>query len=92
MPVTNLPAVVREQYQHLLLAYPKFYVLSKVDMLVGGNLFPYIMRSRGEVVRQPGYPSAFDTELSLVIVGSVDISYGMPITMLSVSSMPSVET
>lgn len=83
---------MRERYQHLLLEDPKFDIPSKIDILVSGDLFPYIMRSHTEILRYSGYPSDFDTILGWIIVGSIKRSCNILMTTLSVTSSTAIET
>jgi len=58
MPNESLPTFVRGKYEHLLLADPKFDVPTRIDMLIGSDIFPHIVRPRAEIIHHLGYPSA----------------------------------
>ncbi|XP_050058384.1 uncharacterized protein LOC126550574 [Aphis gossypii] len=72
MPNQKLPISIRERYGHLPLADPDFDVPGSVDMLIGGDLYPFILRSRSDIVHSPGLPSALNTQFGWVIVGAIE--------------------
>lgn len=92
MPSDLLPASVRNQYQHLTLADPTFDVPSRVDMLVGGDIFPYIVRPCADIVHNPGHPSALDTQLGWVIVGPLSTPHSSSPISLAITSTTSLDS
>lgn len=94
MPANPLPATVRQHYKQFKLADPNFDVPARVDMLIGGDIFLQLLRPRGDIVHIPGLPSALDTLLGWVLVGTVSESdeRSPPFTSLSVSVTPPIET
>ncbi|XP_050054713.1 uncharacterized protein LOC126549478 [Aphis gossypii] len=72
MPNQKLPISIRERYGHLPLADPDFDVPGSVDMLIGGDLYPFILQSRSDIVHSPGLPSALNTQFGWVIVGAIE--------------------
>lgn len=44
MPNQKLPISIRERYGHLPLADPNFDVPGSVDLLIGGDLYPFILQ------------------------------------------------
>lgn len=93
MPTIPLPMSVRQQYQHLTLADPQFDIPAPVDMLIGSDVFPYVVCSKGEIIHTKGFPSALETLLGWVFVGTVYEPDDRPLqlTSLSVSLAPTVE-
>lgn len=63
MPTILLPKHMRQQYQHLTLADPQFDIPAPVDMLIGGDVFPYAVCSKDEIIHTKGFPSALETLL-----------------------------
>jgi len=72
MPNQKLPISIRERYGHLPLADPDFDVPGSVNMLIGGDLYPFLLQSRSDIVHSPGLPSALNTQFGWVIVGAIE--------------------
>lgn len=86
-PVIRLSTSVRARYQpHLLLADPQFDQPSHINMLIEGEIFPYVIRPETEITHIPGWPSAIDTYLSWILVGTVSSTEirSSPLTSLAV--------
>lgn len=90
MPVVSLPRIVRQQYKHLTLADPKFDTPACIDMLIGGDVFPHVVRPRGEILHTLGLPSALDTYLGWVVFGAVAQSSPSPSVSLTATTAPSI--
>lgn len=91
MPHTKLPHTVRGRYGHLLLADPDFDVPGSIEMLIGSDLYPFILQTRAEVLHSPGLPSALSMQLGWIIVGTMNDINEAPTTSLSISTIPAVE-
>lgn len=63
MPNRVLPAEVQDRYRYLVFADPQFDRPTPVDMLIGGDLYPFVIQSRGDVIHTEGLPSAMNTQL-----------------------------
>jgi len=50
MPSDKLPAAIRDRYRHLVLADPDFGILRSIDMLIGNNLFPLLLRPKANII------------------------------------------
>ncbi|XP_050428250.1 uncharacterized protein LOC126837900 [Adelges cooleyi] len=87
MPTSPLPSAVRECYKHLLLADPKFDTPAPIDMLIGGDLFPHVMRPRGGIIHHNGLPSAINTHFGWIVCGSLQEQSTSPVHSLSVASV-----
>lgn len=92
MPAVQLPPRVRSRYQHLLLADSQFDTPAGINMLIGGDLFWRIIRSKSNIIHSPGLSSALDTHLGWIIVGPVSDSSWSPKISLTVTSTPSLDT
>ncbi|XP_022160658.1 uncharacterized protein LOC111026817 [Myzus persicae] len=94
LPSAPLPSSVRTCYQHLALADPQFDHPSKIVMLIGGDLFPHLIHTEGEIKHTPGFPSAIDTHLGWILIGTVSAQdrQSSPLTSLTASSNPSIDT
>jgi len=95
LPSTSIPPNVRAQYRHLQLADPRFDTPSRIDVLLGGDLYPYLMRPESTVKHTAGCPSAMDTHLGWIIMGLVTTPGGgasSPRTSSLVTSARSIDT
>jgi len=94
LPSTQLPPTVRAQYQHLILADPQFDIPSRIDMLLGGDLYPFLIRSESKVKHVIGFPSAMDSHLGWIIMGLLNPLRGVsaPRISLLLTSNPSIDT
>jgi hypothetical protein len=72
MPSVPLPPCARQSYGHLSLADPSFDVPSSIDMLIGEDLLPHIMKPRADILQRQGLPSAVDSFLEWVVFGFLD--------------------
>jgi hypothetical protein len=86
MPSVPLPPCVRQFYGHLSLADPSFDVLSSLDMLIGGDWLPHIMKHRADILQFQGLPSAVDSFLGWVVFGLLDEQNAFYAHSLSVTS------
>jgi len=77
-----------------VLADPQFDHPSKIDILIGGDLFPHLIHSEAEIKHTRGFPSAMDTHLGWILIGTVSAQdrQSSPSTSLIASSHPSIET
>ncbi|XP_050544224.1 uncharacterized protein LOC126907164 [Daktulosphaira vitifoliae] len=94
MPTTRLPPKVREQYHDLLFADPYFDTPGTIDMLLGGDVFPHTVRPKAEIIHMKSLPSALDTYLGWILVGTVSLTDTslQPLTSLAVTLSPSVDS
>lgn len=94
MPSTHLPPKVRECYKDLLFADPHFDSPGTIDMLLGGDIFPFAVRPKAEIIHTTGLPSALDTYLGWLLVGTVSLTNTtpQPLTSLAVTLTPSVDS
>lgn len=86
MPASQLPSSIRERYEHLVLADSVFDSPVLIDMLIGGDLFPHVIRPRSNILHHQGRPSAVDTFLGWVTCSSLDKRDSSSIHSLSVAS------
>lgn len=91
MPNEKLPDSVRGQYGHLSLADPGFNVPGPIKMLIGSDLYPFILNARSEIIHNPGLPSALSTQLGWVVVGTVNNSTSAPTVSLAISAKPVID-
>ncbi|CAI6369436.1 unnamed protein product [Macrosiphum euphorbiae] len=91
MPTLQLPPCIRKNYEHLLLADPNFDVPAQIDILLGGDIFPNIVRPRADIIHSSGYPSAFDTLLGWVVCGAISQPNSSPAVSLAATLTPSVD-
>jgi len=91
MPTLHLPPCIRKNYEHLLLADPNFDVPAPIDILLGGDIFPNIVRPRADIIHSSGYSSAFDTLLGWVVYGAISQSNPSPAVSLTATLTPSVD-
>ncbi|XP_027841166.2 uncharacterized protein LOC114122642 [Aphis gossypii] len=74
LPTTHLPFSVRNRYKHLLLADEHFDAPARIDVLLGADIFPVLVRSHAGVEHNAGFPSALDTKIGWIIFGSFSTS------------------
>lgn len=90
MPIAPLSPEVRHRYHHLTLADPKFDIHVSVDILLGSNIFPQIVRPKGDIVHTVGVLSAFNIFLGWVVFGAVSQMNPSPSVSLATISTPSI--
>lgn len=73
LPTISLPTEVCDKYQHLDLADSAFYCPAPVDILIAGDLFPYIYDGKKFFVDKPGMPVALRSIFGYIITGQVDL-------------------
>ncbi|CAI6370934.1 unnamed protein product [Macrosiphum euphorbiae] len=73
MPSAQLPVSVRNKCSHLVLADPNFDSPAPVELLLGADVFPQVIRSRRHDLGV-GLPTAFDTIFGWILLGPVDPS------------------
>lgn len=56
MPAAHLLYSIKNQYEQLRLVDPTFDVPSRIDMLIGGNNFPFIVRPLLEILHNDDIP------------------------------------
>jgi len=71
MPSIPLPSTVRERCSHLLLADPNFDSPAPIELLLGADVFPQVLRHKRQSLG-PGLPTAFDTIFGWIILGPID--------------------
>lgn len=91
MPNTRLCSDVRARFHHLPLADPEFDVPAKVEVLIGGDLYPLVMQSRTDVLHYAGLPSAMNTYLGWVVFGALQDGSKTPLTSLLITSTPPID-
>jgi len=92
LPSTALPPSVRMCY--LVLADPQFDRPTRIDMLIGGDLFPHIIHSEAEIKHTLGFPSAMDTYLGWILIGTLSTQdrQSSSSTSLTAGSNPFIDT
>lgn len=83
MPPARLPSSVRDRYEHLSLADKDFDVPSRIDVLLGADVFPSLIRPHGGIEHYVGFPSALDTKLGWIIFGSFSTYHSTPLVALT---------
>lgn len=91
MPSSVLPEEVCERYRHLVLANPYFNVPAHVDMLVGGDLYPFVMQAKADVIHSNGLPSAMSTQLGWVVFKALHEPPSTSLISLSISTKPPID-
>jgi len=91
MPFEHLPSNVRYRYRHLLLADKQFDVPARIDVLLGADLFPNLIRSQAGVEHYAGFPSALDTKIGWIIFGSFSTSNPPPLVTLTTAVDQSID-
>jgi hypothetical protein len=86
MSSVPLAPCVRQSYGHLSLADPSFDVPLSIDMLIGGDLLPHIMKPRANILQRQGLPSAVDSFLGWIVFGLLDEQNAFYAHSLSVTS------
>nr|CAI5857725.1 unnamed protein product [Callosobruchus analis] len=59
--------------EHVILAYPEFYIPSSIDILLGANVFWHLINS-GQIVLGKNMPILQSTSLGYVVSGAVKMS------------------
>uniref|UniRef100_A0A8D8SQJ6 Integrase catalytic domain-containing protein n=2 Tax=Cacopsylla melanoneura TaxID=428564 RepID=A0A8D8SQJ6_9HEMI len=72
LPSVSLPAGVREQYSSICLADSDFHKSGKIDFLLGADLYPHILVTKGPTIIQ-GEPVAINTIFGWVLMGKVPV-------------------
>lgn len=62
-PKDALPSEIRERYRHLVLADPEFDRPAPVNMLIGSDLYQFVIQSKADIIHTAGFPSAMSTSL-----------------------------
>lgn len=92
LPSTSLDPRIRSTYTNLDLADPYFDRPGPVDLLLGADIYNKLFISHNRILHQPGLPSAFETILGWIFVGSSSelptTSYNL--TLVSTTA-PSIE-
>lgn len=70
MPLSDKTIV---EFQDLMLADPAFYKPAPVDMLIAGDLFPYIYDGDKRLPLEPGLPVAMSSVFGYVILGQTEL-------------------
>lgn len=90
MHTVLLSSEIHILYKHLTLANPKFDTPTRVDMLISGDIFPYLVRSRGEILHTIELPSALATLLWWVVFAANSKSLSALSGSLTITSTPSI--
>lgn len=69
MSANRLAPSVCSQYHNLELADPHFDEPTRINMLIGCDVFPFLVRPQSEVIHTTGLPSALKTYLGWILVG-----------------------
>ncbi|XP_031333915.1 uncharacterized protein LOC116163923 [Photinus pyralis] len=81
LPSSDLPSDCFSQFSHLELADDAFNISGPIDMLVGGDVFGFLVK-QGQISQSIGKPIALNTQLGWVIMGRVpvtdSVSYSTP--------------
>jgi len=86
MPSIPLPSTVRERCSRLLLADPSFGSLAAIELLLGADVFPQVLRHKRQSLG-PGLPTAFDTIFGWIILGPIDQQFFSAPTQSFVTSL-----
>ncbi|XP_072152025.1 uncharacterized protein [Bemisia tabaci] len=81
-PSTAIAQAVRQRVQGWTLADPSFDAVGPVDILIGADLFPYIVQG-APVPLGPGLPVAIETTLGYVLMGPTPTFGPNPKVLLS---------
>ncbi|CAI6344950.1 unnamed protein product [Macrosiphum euphorbiae] len=88
MPNMPLPNSIRSSYSHVLLADPQFDVPGPIDFLLGADVYPQILGPSSRALHIPGLPSALETTLGWIILGSsVDKGKSPKVTLMLTSEV-----
>lgn len=72
MPLSDKTIV---EFQHLMLADPAYYKPAPVDLLIAGDLFPYIYDGDKILPRKHGMPVAMSSVFGYVILGQTELGH-----------------
>lgn len=72
MPLSDKTIV---EFQHLMLADPTYYKPAPVDLLIAGDLFPYIYDGQKILPREHGLPVAMSSVFGYVILGQTELDH-----------------
>ncbi|XP_022166687.1 uncharacterized protein LOC111031163, partial [Myzus persicae] len=83
-----LPNSIRSSYSHVLLADPQFDIPGPIDFLLGADVYPQILGPSSRALHIPGLPSALETTLGWIILGSsVDKDKSPKVTLMLTSEV-----
>lgn len=92
IPSISLNPCIRSQYSNLQFADPSFDRPGRIDFLLGADVYNQIFIDGSRVRHVPGFPSAFETVLGWIFVGTTLHSITpAPQTALTVRVEPSLD-
>lgn len=62
-----------------------------MDMLIGDDLYPFVIQSKADIIHTAGFPSAMSTNLRWVVIGALQGGSERSLTSLSVSATLPIE-
>jgi len=74
MPSLQDPGAVRDRCSHLVLADPEFDSPAPVELLLGTDVFPQVLKSKRQDLG-PEFPTAYDNIFGWILLGSIDQCY-----------------
>ncbi|KAK9886755.1 hypothetical protein WA026_018407 [Henosepilachna vigintioctopunctata] len=72
VPRITLSEDTKKLFDQLLLADPEYFKSGSVDLLLGADVFPYILQN-GKIGSSPGEPVAINTILGWILMGKTNI-------------------
>lgn len=90
LPSVPLSSELRDSLSHISLADPQFDKSGPIDMLLGADLYPFILVN-GQVKITPGEPTAMKTIFGWIIMGRAKVSNTPAQTMSLLSYSNSLE-
>ncbi|CAH0719933.1 unnamed protein product, partial [Brenthis ino] len=73
LPTTILSNQIINQFKHLDLADPTYFKSASIDMLLAGDIFPYIYDGQNILPSAPGLPVAMHSIFGYVIAGEASL-------------------
>lgn len=90
LPRNNLPVGIKDRYSNLALADPAFNVAAPIDILLGSDVYPFIMNGK-KIVVDECLPAAFSSIFGWVLIGPVSGADVGPYHSMPVSLTVSIE-
>lgn len=91
MPSAALSPAIRSTYSKLQLADPSFDCPGRIDFLIGADMYNKLFENGYQVLHEDGLPSAFETSLGWIFVGTSSQCHAQSRVCLKLSSEPSLK-
>jgi hypothetical protein len=91
MPSAVLSPSIRSTYSDLQFADPSFDYPGHIDFLIGADMYNKIFENGYRVLHRDGLPSAFETSLGWIFVGTSSQCHSQSSVCLKLSSEPSLK-